>query len=408
MISLKNKEYTEIAIVEIVDGGLQPTFDIEVPDVHHYITESNVVTHNTSIFANIVSGGLEPIFLAEYIRTVIENSIPAAFRDVTPKYYEGEFEETVMFKFAAEGDEQILKGTHNGITYKIDRNRGLTKEVLCEDYGVRYLKGINEWDPKAEWAVTTDNLTADDHVRDLVGFSKWLDSACSKTINLPNNYSFENFKNVYIDSYTSGVVKGVTTYRAGTMATVLSAKDESEEGYEEEIIKEDVKLPTSSAATVKTLKAEGRKWYLTVTYHEDNMDRPFALFVHTNAYEKGVSTQDAVDRLISLAKRKKIPKRHIDSHIEKLERENNTDKLSRSISFLLRHGVLIKNIVAELERVENVFVGSFLYQIRKFLSQYIKDGAKVEDAKCDNCGSNDIRYQEGCFLCSSCGSSRCG
>ena len=367
-------------------------------------------TGNTSIFANIVSGGLEPIFMPEYIRTVIENNIPDHIRDVTPKYWEGEFQETEMFKFVKEGDEQILRGIGpNGTVYKIDQNRGLTKEVLCEDAGVRYLKSIDEWDPKADYAVTTENLSADDHVRDLIGFSKWLDSACSKTVNIPNNYSFDKFKNIYLDSYSSEVVKGVTTYRSGTMTTVLAAKDEVGSDLEdEEIIKQDVKLPSSSAATVKTLKAEGRKWYLTVTFHEDNLERPFALFVHTNAQEKGVTTKDAVERLIALAKRKKIPKRHIDAHLIKLEQENNTSKLSRCISFNLRHGVLIKNIVAELERVENVFVGSFLYQIRKFLSQYIKDGVKVEDAICDNCHSNNVVFSEGCFKCSDCGSSKCG
>lgn len=367
-------------------------------------------TGNTSIFANIVSGGLEPVFMPEYIRTVIENKTPDHIADVTPKYYEGEFKETEMFKLTKEGDEEILRGVGpNGTVYKIDRNRGLTKEVLCEDYGVRWLKAKDEWDDKAEWAVTTTSLTTDDHVRDLIGFSKWLDSACSKTINVPNNYSFDKFKNVYLDAYESGVVKGVTTYRAGTMTTVLAAKDEANAtDDDEEIIKEDVKLPSNAPAMMKTLKAEGRKWYLTVTYHEDNPNRPFALFVHTNAREKTTTANDAVERLINLARRKKIPKRHIDTHVQKLEHENITSKLARSISFLLRHGVLIKNIVAELERVDNVFVGSFLFQIKKFLSQYIQDGTKVEDATCDNCGSNDIRFEEGCFKCGSCGSSKCG
>ena len=366
-------------------------------------------TGNTSIFANIVSGGLEPVFMPEYVRTVIENKIPDHIAEVTPRYFEGAFHETEMFKLTKEGDEEILRGTGpNGTVYKIDRNRGLTKEVLCEDYGVRYLKAKGEWDQNAEWALTTTNLTTDDHVRDLIGFSKWLDSACSKTINVPQNYNFEDFKNVYTDSYKSGVVKGVTTYRAGTMATVLAAKDEHEaDDTDEEIIKEDVKMDSDSPARVKILKAEGRKWYLTVTYHEDNPNRPFALFVHTNSNEKGVTTKDAVERLIRLARRKRIPKRHLDDTIMKIEQESNASKLSRCISFLLRHGVLIKNIVAELERVEDVYVGSFLFQIRKFLSQYIQDGTKVEDAKCDNCGSHDVVFSEGCFKCMSCGSSKC-
>lgn len=199
MISLKDKEYTEIEVIEVNDIGLHPTFDIEVPDVHHYITKSNVVTHNTSIFANIVSGGLEPVFLPEYIRTVIENSIPEDIREQTPKYYEGEFKETALFKFTKEGDEQILRGVHNGQVYKIDKNRGLTKEVLCEDYGVRYLKNINQWNSKAEWASTTATLTTDDHVRDLIGFSKWLDSACSKCMDIETTMVVIDGKVKYLD-----------------------------------------------------------------------------------------------------------------------------------------------------------------------------------------------------------------
>lgn len=366
-------------------------------------------TGNTSNFANIVSGGLEPIFLPEYVRTVIVNKIPEHLIDICPKWYKGEFHETDMFKFRKEGDEEILQGVDLcGTVYKIDRNRGLTKEILCEDYGVRYLKSLGEYNEKASWAVTTANLSTDDHVDDLIGFSKWLDAACSKTVNVPQKCSYDNFRDVYLRAYRSGVVKGVTTYRAGTMATVLAAKDESKYANGEEIIKDDVKLPVDALASVKTIRAEGRKWYLTVTFHDDNLKRPFALFVHTNAYEKGTTTKDAVDRLIALARKKKIPKRHIDGVVIKIESENNTSKLARSISFLLRHGVLIKNIVAELERIDDVFVGSFLFQIKKFLSQYIKDGTPVEDAECDSCGSKQIVFSEGCFKCLSCGSSKCG
>jgi ribonucleoside-diphosphate reductase alpha chain len=92
------------------------------------------------------------------------------------------------------------------------------------------LKRLGEWDASASWARTTANLTAEDHVNDLKGFARWIDSAISKTVNLPNDYSFDNFKNVYLDAYNSGYVKGVTTYRSGTMTTVLSAKDEKHAG----------------------------------------------------------------------------------------------------------------------------------------------------------------------------------
>lgn len=361
----------------------------------------------TSIFANITSGGIEPIFMPEYIRTTIVPSIPEDMLDITPKYYEGEWKETKVFKFTKEGADEILKGKFNGVVYKIDKSRGLTREVLCEDYGVRWLKAKGEWDPKAEWAVTTNQITALEHVTDLKGFSKFTDSACSKTINIPNEYPFEDFKNIYLDAYETGYIKGLTTYRAGTMASVLSATDEkTASNADEEIIVEEVKMPAASPALVKILKAEGRKWYLTVVQAE-NSDRPYALFVHTNSPEKGVTTHDAIERLIALARKKKIKEQYISDLEAKVQNENNVSKITRSLSLLLRHGVLIKNIVYELNKVENVFVGSFLFQITKFLTQYIKDGTKVEDAQCQECGSVNVIFSEGCYKCVNCGSSKC-
>jgi len=142
-------------------------------------------------------------------------------------------------------------------------------------------------------------------------------------------------------------------------------------------------------------------------YHE-NTHRPFALFVQTNDYEKKVVAEEAVEVLIALACKKKIPKRHIDVVLQKIEKDNNVNKTARLLSFLLRHGVLIKNIVATLDKVESAYAGSFVFAIKKYLSTYVKDGEPVEDAKCQNCGSTTIVFQEGCSVCKSCGSSKCG
>lgn len=181
---------------------------------------------------------------------------------------------------------------------------------------------------------------------------------------------------------------------------------EVEEDVSENIIKTDIKLPDDAPARMKTLTAEGKKWYLTVVFHE-NSGQPFALFCRTNNREKTAQTSDAVDRLIDLAKRKGILEQHINTTLEKVAHEPNVDKLTRVISLLLRHGVLIKNIVAELSKMEDVFIGSFLFQIRKFLSQYIKDGEEVEDDKCSECGGTLV-YSEGCMSCRDCGYSKCG
>ena len=361
---------------------------------------------NGSIFANVVTGGIEPAFMTEYIRTVIVPVTPDHMLEVTPKFYAGEFFETEMFKFAKEGDEQILKGVDKfGVTYKIDKNRGLTKEVLCEDYGIRYLKQQVEYDPEADYIVTTTELTVDDHVNDLRGFAKYTDSACSKTCNIPNDYPYDEFKNLYLNVYNSGVIKGFTTYRAGTMTSVLSAAKETNES-EEEVILEDIKLPDNLPAMLKTLRAEGRKWYLTVILNEQQTN-PVALFVQTNHSEKSVLAEDTVERLTVLAREKGIPEKHISDTLVKCQHDSNATKICRMISLNLRHGVLIRNIVGELDKVDCI-AGTFVFHIRKYLASFIKDGEKVQNESCQSCGSTNVVYQEGCKVCANCGSSKCG
>jgi len=175
---------------------------------------------------------------------------------------------------------------------------------------------------------------------------------------------------------------------------------------EEHIIVTDVPLIDDAPARMVTLKAEEKKWYLTVVYHPGT-ETPFALFCHTNNKEKTATTYDTIDRLITLAKQKGILDIHINRVIEKSLPESNVSKLTRTISLLLRHGVLIKNIVNVLDHTENMYVGSFLFQIKKFLSYYIQDGEVVQDERCDKCQGTLI-YSEGCMLCRDCGHSKCG
>ena len=362
---------------------------------------------SSSIMANVVSGGIEPIFMPEYIRTVIVPKLPDDMVAITPKYFEGEWFETDVFKFAKEGDEEILRGVWNGVTYKIDKSRGLVKEVLCEDYGVRWLKARGEWDSSADWAVTTTELSVMDHVNDLKGFAKLTDSACSKTVNIPHDYPYEQFKNLYLEVYNTGYIKGFTTYRSGTMSSVLSAKEEkTADADDEEIILDDVKLPDSLPAIMKRLRADGKKWYVTVIMNEEQ-SRPIAFFVHTNHHEKNVTTSNAVEILLKLARDKGIPEQFVAEIEEKIAGDNNSSKIARAISLNLRHGVMIKNVVRALDQVEDVYVGSFLFVMRKYLSTFVNDGEVAEGVKCDDCGGVVV-FQEGCYKCTNCGSSKCG
>jgi len=48
-----------------------------------------------------------------------------------------------------------------------------------------------------------------------------------------------------------------------------------------------------------------------------------------------------------------------------------------------------------------------MFHVRKLLSSYIKDGTKVLGRTCENCGSDQLIFESGCFMCSQCGASKC-
>ena len=83
-----------------------------------------------------------------------------------------------------------------------------------EDYGYR------EFGVKGE---TADALSVFDHVRVLNVASKYVDSACSKTCNVGDEVSWEDFKRVYMEAYEGGS-SGCTTFRAsGKRYGILNA-----------------------------------------------------------------------------------------------------------------------------------------------------------------------------------------
>ncbi len=199
----------------------------------------------------------------------------------------------------------------------------------------------------------------------------------------------------------------VSSKKVKINSKILSvAVGEVKKPSKEVIIPENVTLPDDAPARMKTLRAEGRKWYLTVVYHP-NTEHPFALFCHTNHHEKSAQTSDAIDRLLNLAKAEGISEKFVDDAGKKAEHDSNVSKLTRSVSLLLRHGVLVESIVAELDKMEDIYVGSFLFQIKKFLSNYILDGTVSIGNNCPTCDTPQV-YSEGCLRCPSCGYSKCG
>lgn len=148
-------------------------------------------TGTISLYAGNVSSGIEPVFALSYDRKVLQ---PDGSKT----------SETVE-------------------DYAVWAYRDWCDNVAQEDQTDRSLRFDPERLPKA--FVTAQTLAPMDHVRMQAAAQKWVDSSISKTVNLPEDISFEDFKAVYLAAYEMGC-KGCTTYRPNDVTgSVLSVAE---------------------------------------------------------------------------------------------------------------------------------------------------------------------------------------
>lgn len=116
--------------------------------------------------------------------------------------------------------DNVSSGIEPVFSYGFDRVINMPDGVRTErvdDYGVRVF-GVH--------GKTADKCTVDEHVNVLIHAQKYVDSAVSKTCNVGQNVSFEDFKDIYLKAWRGGA-KGCTTFRAnGKRMGILNAVSE--------------------------------------------------------------------------------------------------------------------------------------------------------------------------------------
>ena len=398
--------------------------DLAVVGIRNSALFSIQPTGNTGCLANNISGGVEPVFQLEYYRIVGMPNIPDFLRDKCPRFWEGDFKPNAYFKEAKYADFTYLAYTgEDGVEYQIHKDRGLCKKVLIRDYAYQWIKDHNLNYPD-EVFTTSMQLPVESHLEILKLVSAHLDSAVSKTINVGKDYPYEQFKNVYLDAYNSGVIKGVTTYREGSMSAVLQTADS----------KDDVN-PTSTSIIHPTITAEKRpeilpcrvffrtvkgiSYYFIVSFLENS---PFEMFIDIN--EDNIFDEDGewverrriIPKTVKEGTLKKLGKATFEfvskdeKFIFKIVKANeSSDKatltaLARLVALNLQSGVSVKEIIHQLSKTEGDFT-SIVKAINKVLSQC---AGKVDLGEtCPVCGGKVLR-EEGCKKCYACGWSACG
>lgn len=418
-----NIKYTFRHLPKYILDALQKEL-LETNGIRNSALFSVQPTGNTGCLANNISGGVEPVFQLEYYRIVGVPIVPESIKDKCPRFWEGDFTPNNYFKEVKYADFTYLSYvTETGQEYQIHKDRGLCEKVKIRDYAYQWILDHNLEYPQ-EVFTTAMQLPVESHLEILKLVSAHLDSAVSKTINVGKDYPYEQFKNVYLDAYNSGVIKGVTTYREGSMSAVLQATDS----------KDDVN-PTSTSIIHPTITAEKRpdilpcrvffrtvkgiSYYFIVSFLENS---PFEMFIDIN--EDNIFDEDGewverrriIPKTVKEGTLKKLGKATFEfvskdeKFIFKIVKANeSSDKatltaLARLVALNLQSGVSVKEIIHQLSKTEGDFT-SIVKAINKVLSQC---AGKVDLGEtCPVCGGKVLR-EEGCKKCYACGWSACG
>jgi ribonucleoside-diphosphate reductase alpha chain len=93
---------------------------------------------------------------------------------------------------------------------QVGKKTKIQEEVMSLEYFM--WKELRGEEPLPEWWRISDDLSVDDHISIQAAVQMWIDSAVSKTANVPIDYPFEDFKEIYIKGWRFGL-KGITTFR---------------------------------------------------------------------------------------------------------------------------------------------------------------------------------------------------
>lgn len=382
----------------------------EMRNSHH---SANAPTGNMSLYVGGVSNGIEPVAWREYNRWItVSDSEKAILKEKGfkfPNVHNGEWFETDLLKQSKIGTDDILLGLYDGIEYQIDKNRGLTKKVNIEDYGWSFVKQnytkdqIKEMEKNNVFA-SIDDLTIDEHIEPLKVITKYVNMNSSKTVNIPNNFKYDDFKNLYIDAWKNNI-KGITSYRAGTMTSVLESKNNRPTSIINSV---SPKRPECLFCDIQTTSVKGIKWVVLVGLLED---RPYEIFAGSSEnlslplkYKKGKLCKNG-NGVYNL---------HVDVGNDELIIKNVVKTFddpehawaTRMISMSLRHGVAIEFIVEQLAKDGGM--GDLNKVLSRILKKYIYDGTKVvKKITCPECSSTDFIFIEGCVSCKNCSWSKC-
>lgn len=316
-------------------------------------------TGTTSLLAGNVSSGIEPVFAYSYTRKLLQ------------------------------GD-------------------GSKREEAVEDYGYRVWKQINgEAVPPDDLFVSAQSLSPADHLAMQAPAQALIDSSISKTVNCPENISFDDFADIYVQGYALGC-KGLTTYRPNAITGSVLSVDAAPSSIG----------PSAEQGPVLTPRPESLHG---TTYKIKWPDSAHAVYVTINDADHGEGRRPI----------------EIFVNSKNMEHYAWTLGLTRMVSAVLRRGGDVSFIAEELKAVfdprggawmNGRYVPSLLAAIGDIFARHLAalEGLETQPAPehepelmldtfppriipdiCPQCGAAAVTRTEGCNVCLDCGYSKC-
>ena len=355
-------------------------------------------TGTTSLMTR-TSSGIEPVFMPVYKR---RRKINANDSSVHVDYVDDSgdaFEEYIVYhpKFL---DWMKLNG--------IDTEKKYTQEELDQ---------LVARSPYA--GATANEIDWLEKVNMQGKIQKWVDHSISVTINLPKDITVEAVESLYRHAWHAGC-KGCTVYRDGSRSGVLVSIEENKKKAQphthEPIM---AKRPDELEADVVRFQNNKEKWIAFVGLVDG---RPYEIFTGLADDEDGLFLPKAVThgRIIKAIDEngsKRYDFQYSNKRGHKTTIEGLSDKFNpeywnyaKLISGVLRYGMPIDQVlklVGGLE-LDSQSINTWKMGVERALKKYLPNGTSAKGQKCPNCGQETLVYQEGCLICTSCGTSKCG
>lgn len=332
---------------------------------------------------------------------------------------------TVSLAFA----DNASNGIEPPFSWTYTRNKreadGSRSSYTVEDHAWRLYKHLGgDVNNLPEYFVSALEMSAQDHVRMMEVVQPFIDTAISKTVNIPADYPFEEFKNLYLQAHKANL-KGLATYRPNnTLGAVLEVTEAKKAAPPQDLSKLVVERRPNVPLQALSDKLEywtedgKRTLYLIVSFITvddgtgNTQERAIEFFTPIGQSEESQQWMTSSMRMLSLAARGGFLEKAL-SDMRKVSWDKGAIRFGMrtkpdGTSVPLWHSSEVALIAYAIERLithraEGKDKTAELIDVPSPSSEPVPATQVMSGKKCPDCGAHSLIKKDGCSYCTSCG-----